>query len=202
MYCDIYADDPDELGGAVVYLATTDFSAISGVNRIYFGPVTTAAAGNPGGGGGGGGGDLPPEEFCVDVAMFVDHGLRAGGVRPGDSIWCMDDAGTPVGLRAITDAVDAVADCLRLTASNGAAVIVSCSAPLWTLNRGLIRARDAEPGDVVMTRVCQRDVLSGLTSVDPLGRRRVRKIHVEGISYAAGVDPAALIYTHNPTYKP
>lgn len=198
----IYADDPDELGGSVGYLATTDFSIISGENRIYFGPVTTAAVGNPGGGGGGGGGDLPPDEFCVDVAMFVGPDKRVGSVEPGDLLWCMDDAGTPQGLRPVCSAAADLALCQCLEAENGASVVVSWSAPLWTLNRGIIRAVQAAPGDVVMTRVCNADLLSPLAGVEKLGWRAVRKIHIQGISYAAGTTPDAMIYTHNPTYKP
>lgn len=198
----IYADDPDELGGSVGYLATTDFSIISGENRIYFGPVTTAAAGNPGGGGGGGAGDLPPADFCVDVAMFVGPDKRAGSVELGDLLWSMDDAGTPQGLRPVCSAEADLALCQCLATENRASVVVSWSAPLWTLNRGIIRAIEAAPGDVVMTRVCNADVLSPLVGVEKLGWRGVRKIHIQGISYAAGTTPDAMIYTHNPTYKP
>ena len=198
----IYADDPDELGGSVGYLATTDFSIISGENRIYFGPVTTAAAGNPGGGGGGAAGDLPPADFCVDVAMFVGPDKRAGSVELGDLLWSMDDAGTPQGLRPVCSAEADLALCQCLATENRASVVVSWSAPLWTLNRGIIRAIEAAPGDVVMTRVCSADVLSPLVGVEKLGWRGVRKIHIQGISYAAGTTPDAMIYTHNPTYKP
>lgn len=198
----IYADDPDELGGSVGYLATTDSSIISGENRIYFGPVTTAAAGNPGGGGGGGAGDLPPADFCVDVAMFVGPDKRAGSVELGDLLWSMDDAGTPQGLRPVCSAEADLALCQCLATENRASVVVSWSAPLWTLNRGIIRAIEAAPGDVVMTRVCNADVLSPLVGVEKLGWRGVRKIHIQGISYAAGTTPDAMIYTHNPTYKP
>lgn len=193
----IYADDPDELGGSVGYLATTDFSIISGENRIYFGPVTTAAAGD-----GGAGGVPPPADFCVDVAMFVGPDKRAGSVELGDLLWSMDDAGTPQGLRPVCSAEADLALCQCLATENRASVVVSWSAPLWTLNRGIIRAIEAAPGDVVMTRVCNADVLSPLVGVEKLGWRGVRKIHIQGISYAAGTTPDAMIYTHNPTYKP
>lgn len=62
----VYADDPNYLGGAVTYLATTNANtATASDGRYYVGKVTTPAngagdtGGGYGGGGGGGGGPLP-----------------------------------------------------------------------------------------------------------------------------------------------
>lgn len=197
----IYADDPDELGGAVVYLATTDFSTVSGANRIYFGPATTAAAGNPGGGGGGGGGDLPPPEYCVQDSMWLRPGLQARDAKVGDQLWCMDDDGNDIGLRPITGITFAEANCIAIV-TRSAGVIVSATAPVWTQNRGFVRAGEVAQGDVVAVRIGNQFDAATVAGVASIGPRLVAKIHVDGVSYAAGLNHHWQVYTHNPTYKP
>lgn len=61
----IYADDPNNDGGAVTYQGTTDVTELAkDDHRYYVGNITTPANGDPdtggsGGGGGGSGGELP-----------------------------------------------------------------------------------------------------------------------------------------------
>lgn len=57
----IYADDPNYLGGSVIYVATQNAADLTAANgRVYFGVITTKASGGGTGTGGGGGGQKLP----------------------------------------------------------------------------------------------------------------------------------------------
>ena len=190
----IYADDPDYAGGAVTYVATTSLTAAIATGRIYFGKLVTPSTGS-------GGTTVPPPEYCVDIAMWLGGALRAGDARRGDDLWCMDDGGRFIGRRAIESLEYAVADCVELRAGH-ARVVVSDTTPLWTTTRGLIRAGVARPGDRVAVRLSGIDAVLALDCVSRVGARPVALIRVGDHSYAAGVEPDAMIYTHNGAQKP
>lgn len=190
----VYADDPDYAGGAVTYVATTSLTAAIATGRIYFGKIITPSSGS-------GGTTVPPSEYCVDRAMWLGGALRAGDARRGDDLWCMDDGGRFIGRRAIESLEYAVADCVELRAGY-ARVVVSETTPLWTATRGLIRAGGARPGDRVAVRLSGIDGVLALDRVSRVGARPVALIRVGDHSYAAGVEPGAMIYTHNGAQKP
>jgi hypothetical protein len=190
----IYAVDPNYVGGAVAWQATTVLTTAMAADNIYLGRFSTQA--------GGGGGYTPPREWCVSAAMMLRSDLCAADARVGDLIDVMDDAGLYLGRMPIESIEFDEADCVELVAEVGARVIVSRSAPVVLMDGPTVRAENVVVGDLIATMEDHVFMLRQVRSVQPAGVRQVAKIHVGGISYAAGVDPRARIYTHNPTYKP
>lgn len=189
----IYADDPNYNGGAVTYQASTSLSSACSPGRIYLGSVRTASSS------GGGGGTFPPGD-CVCVNMFVADGKRAGDLSVGDTLDLMDDDMRDMGRGPVTAYRLGHQPCVELV-TKSARVIVSTSAPVVTKEKGTLKAPDVK-GLTVAVLIDGVYGFETVLDVRDVGARPIARISVGGISYAAGVEPNRLIFTHNIYAKP
>ncbi|WP_160153347.1 hypothetical protein [Microbulbifer sp. ALW1] len=195
----VYCDDPGYAGGAVSYFATTNWAtAQAGVHRRLVDYVTTPADG----GSSSGGGTLPPDE-CVASGMWLRDGLRVDDAMDGDAIDVWDTGDTDAhrgAIEAIRPAVEV--PCVRLITASGAQVECSVSTPVTGPDGG-VRKAPAALG--MLLGVLHGDaplVWERVTEVVPIGPRTVYRLSCGNISFAAGVDPAHRVVTHNIRYKP
>jgi len=190
----LYMDDAAYQGGARTLVATTDGNAVySADGRVFIGSCTVVfpTSGSTGGGGG--------RLECVAFGMYVDADTRAEDARPGHRFDCIDwPSGT---LHPFTRALQAVehsiAPCVRLVTEHGAALVCSVSTPFDLPDGRCVLAPDML-GELVLTDLGVERV----HAVQDAGNRQVCHIHLGGISYAAGEDPAHRIYSHNQFQKP
>ncbi|WP_043316567.1 hypothetical protein [Microbulbifer sp. HZ11] len=195
----VYCDDPGYAGGSVTYYATTNWATARGSTyRRLVDVITTPANG----GSGSGGSVLDPGE-CVCADMWLLDGLQAADARAGDliSVWEPGDQ-LWYGPIKTTKLVEGI-DCVCLVTESGAEVHCSTTAPVTDRDGVVRRAPDTLGTWVGVSHHGSHTVAwERITRVEPIGQRAVCRIKVGGISYAAGVDPAHRIITHNPYYKP
>jgi hypothetical protein len=192
----LYYLDPTYSGGTKTLQVTTSVQTLSsaaGILNLGSCTVTTPASGSGSGGGGSGGGGL-----CVTETMWLREGLQAKDAQLGDEFDCLD---LPRGLdrhrRPLLSFEIGEEPCVRLTADDGCQLECSVSTPFDLPGGGSARAPDMLQRQVITDRG-----MATVQQVEPLGVRRVLRFHLGGVSYAAGVEPTARIYSHNATEKP
>ncbi len=184
----IYCHDAGGTGGTktwLAYLGDATGLLTLGDDVVLAGQVTVPASGSSGGGGTG---------LCVCDHMHVVGDRTAGESQPGDVFDCLD---LPTqGMRKFRRRLLAVererVPCVRITTDAGAVLECSLTTPFDVLDGRTVYAPDMLGEDVVTDWGIET-----VESVEDIGERRVSHIHLGGVSYAAGVDPAHRIYSHN-----
>lgn len=159
--------------------------------------------------GGGGGG-------CPEVGMYVGSGKQVHDVTPGYLLDTLQGdtpdyiSGLPLCEPAEVMQLDySTEECFRLSAENGAEVIISGSTPVATREaiEALAQGQDAaevavyasqiRAGAHVITNVGGGPEWSLLVETQAVGVKRVARLYCGGRNFAAGVKPGKYIYTHN-----
>lgn len=181
----IYCHDPGGTGGVKTYFAATSQLAAmqQGDDVVIAGSVTIPASGSSGGGGGG---------YCVAADMLLRKGLMAGQARWWHWIDCFD------GFRRRRARVRGIprivwTRCVRIVTELGAELDCSESTP-FTVKDGRAVMAPALRGEYVLTDGGWERVVK----VEGIGMLPVARIHVGGLSYAAGRNPSHRIFSHNP----
>lgn len=190
----LYMDDPGHVGGARTLVATTNGNDVySNDGRVYIGTVTVTY---PTSGTSGGGGERIE---CIAFGQFVDAETLVEAARPDHLFDCIDwPGGRTRPFRRPLHSVDyGVAPCVRLVTECGAALVCSVTTPF-----DLPDGRTALAPDMLGEHVLTDAGVERVVNVICAGLQRVAHIHLGGISFAAGEDPAHRIYSHNQTQKP
>jgi hypothetical protein len=198
------------LVGNITYLRDDQFVTedVTFVNGQHFG-VTIQAAPDYSGGSGDSGDPISGD--CPDLEMYVDTVSQVKELKVGDRLVCLNDSFVTTELHLVEAFRESSEECYRITAANGAAVIVSKSTPVPTVEEiARIRAGQTEdkelklyasqiePGMHVITLIDGVEIKdSEVISVENVGVRRVGRVSVGGRNFAAGVDPHKQIFTHN-----
>lgn len=181
----IYCHDPGGTGGTKTYFAAMSQLAAmqQGDDVVIAGSVTIPSSGSSGGGGGG---------YCVVASMWLRKGLMAGQARWWHWLDCFD------GFRRRRARVRGIprivwARCVRIVTELGAELDCSESTP-FTVKDGRAVMAPALRGELVLTDGGWERVVH----VEGIGMLPVARIHVGGLSYAAGRTPTHRIFSHNP----
>lgn len=140
---------------------------------------------------------IDPGDTCPATEMYVRRQLKAGEVKEGMFVkGVTDDWANPVPKKwKVRKNSIHLEHCVRLTAENGAEVIVSVTTPVVLKNGTVVKAPEME-GQEILT-----DVGQGLEwskcHVSPAGYRPVAHIALGGHVFRAGVTPDKWVYTHN-----
>lgn len=184
----IYCHDVGGTGGTktwLAYLGAATGLLTLGDDVVLAGQVVIPSSGTSGGGGTG---------TCVCDDMFIDDSRTAGDARPGDVFDCLDLPTT--GMRKFRRRLHGVeydtVPCVRITTDAGAILECSLTTPFDVPDGRTLNAPDML-GEPVITDWG----IETVTHVEPIGPRPVSHVHLGGISYAAGADPAHRIYSHN-----
>lgn len=184
----IYCHDLGGTGGTKTWLAvagTANALLTLGDDVVLAGQVTIPTSGTSGGGGGG---------YCVCDNMMIDDDTLAGEAPIGYLFDCLD---IPTqGMRKFRRRLQAVeyttVPCVRITTDAGAILECSTTTPFDVLDGRTVYAPDMLGEQVVTDKG-----IENVARVKDIGERRVCHIHLGGVSYAAGADPAHRIYSHN-----
>ncbi|MCX2780428.1 hypothetical protein [Microbulbifer thermotolerans] len=192
----VYVDDPDYSGGSVTYQVTTEiWQLAAGIGRRAIGTITTPTSG--------GGTTEPVNPWCVADGVWLRDGLLAEDCEAGDLLDCWDTGDVDTHLSPI-QAVKSQDDvpCVTITTESGAQVICSRETPV-TDEQGIVYlAQDCLGVHLGVLHEDEPMTWERVIAVECAGLRRVNKISVGGISYAAGVHPQHRVITHNIDYKP
>lgn len=192
----LYYIDPGYTGGTqVLHFSTVpqSLAQLPGILNLGFCTVTTPASGSGGGGGGSGGGG-----YCVTEDMWVREGLQARDAKVGDVFDCLDlPSLTGVHQRPLLSFERALESCVRLHAEDGCQLDCSFTTPFDLPEGGSALAPDMLHRGVVTDRG-----RSKVKKIESLGLCRVIYFHLGGVSFAAGREPMARIYSHNSIEKP
>ena len=190
----LYMDDPAYAGGARTLVATSNGNDVySADGRLYIGSVTVVFPTSGGSSGGGGRID------CIAFGMAIDAHTLVEDARPGHLFDCIDfpSQRTAPFRRRLLAVEHSVAACVRLATEGGAALVCSTSTPFDLPDGRQVWAPEML-GELVLTdRGLER-----VTELTEAGNHKVAHIHLGGISFAAGEDPAYRIYSHNQQQKP
>ena len=189
----LYFDDPAYAGGTPVLNATTNGNDCYAANgRVYAGSVSFTFPTSGTGSGSGVGGT------CVTDDMWVCAGLRAGDALTGDAFDCVDfPSGQGKHVRRLRGVTRASEACVRIGTDEGASLVCSVSTPFDTPDGRTLYAPDMLGEEVLTDHGIER-----VTSLEHVGVRRVCRMHLGGVSYAAGEDATHRVYSHNATSKP
>ena len=189
----VYCDDPFYIGGSVAYHATTNLQTVtSNMGRRLISSIRTTSNG--------GGTTAPDLGECVSVDMYLNGQLKVSDAKVGDVIEVWNGVGmTKAPIQAIKFIDDV--DCVKITAENGCEVIVTLTTPITREDGSTFYAPNAL-GERVYTLTDDGEQWVDVQSVEPIGDRRIARISVGDISFAAGIEPNNRVVTHNATYKP
>ena len=189
----LYYIDPTYSGGTQTLYATTTSSTLrSQIGIVYVGSVTVAYPSSGSGSGSGGSG------LCVADSMWINDAIQARDVLKGDVFDCVDyPTGQGKHQRRLLSCTKGSEQCVRITTDNGCSLVCSVSTPFDTPDGGHYLAPDMK-GKTVLTDMG----LAIVKTVVPVGLRNVVRMHLGGVSYAAGTDGKRRIYSHNSTSKP
>jgi hypothetical protein len=185
----VYCDDPNYAGGAVTYFATTSANVLTANSgRVYIDQIVTPASGA----GPTGGHDGP----CVQVDMFIGGKMAIQAVV-GEELHAMND--DKEFLTARLEGFGGVSNepCVEIKMIGGAVVVVSLKTPITT-DKVKTQACHLLPGDRLACRYGEVISWEPVETVKNVGICPVARLHVFGMSYAAGARKEALVYTHNP----
>ena len=190
----LYYIDPGYAGGTLTLHATTTGNDLrQQLGIVYIGSVVVAfpTSGTSSGGGGGG--------LCVCDDMFIDAETTAREALPGHLFDCLDlpTQGMRKFRRRLHSVEYGTVPCVRVTTDAGAILECSTTTPFDVLDGRTVYAPDML-GEQVVTDWG----IETVARVDDIGEQAVCHIHLGGCSYAAGVDPAHRIYSHNVIAKP
>ena len=126
--------------------------------------------------------------------MWLDDETRAYEAKPGYLADCIDvpTSGLHRFKRRMRGMEMSMQACVRLTTSGGAVLECSSATPFDLPDGGSSTAVDMKGREVVTDQGIEI-----VTDVIDIGDHWVCHQHYGGISYAAGVDPAHRIYSHN-----
>jgi hypothetical protein len=198
----VWRNDPD-LNGGSSYSYSTSIGDALGTGKVYLGAWTTrATAGGSGGGGSGGGGG----EFCVRSSAFVrmtdGRFRRAIDVLRGDQIACLVEGAESWSLDSEFVESNAIEmnECVQLKSASGILLTLALNTPIVT-RQGWDIAANARG---YALPVFDKDGLrwEEIVEVVAVGKQAVAHIVANDCIYGAGDQPGAVIYTHNPEYKP
>ena len=186
----LYYIDPAYSGGTqTLYATTTGNDLRQQLGIVYIGSVVVAFPTSGTGSGSGGGG------LCVADDMFVRESLRAGEAKPGDVFDCVDmPTGQHRHRRPMLGVTRGTEECVRIMTDRGAALVCSISTPFDTVDGRMLLAPQML-GEEVLTD----DGIERVVSVTAVGEHPASRIHLGGVSYAAGEKPMRRIYSHNTT---
>ncbi|NQD37481.1 hypothetical protein HPT27_10620 [Permianibacter sp. IMCC34836] len=198
----VYCTDSDLQGGAVTYVASTDYKAPSqNADRVFVGSITTPADGGGGTGGGSGGGD-----YCVAVTALLPDVAggkpwRAALARAGKDLWVLNDTDDGTVVWPIRSVDFATADCLELETVSGIKLTISTSTPITLKGGEVIRSPECLGREVP---VLDAGVFrwEPVIALRPAGLQMVARVHADQLTYAAGDQPDRYILTHNVNQKP
>lgn len=189
----LYFDDPAYAGGTPVLNATTNGNDCYASNGLVYAgqiSVTFPTSGTSSGSGTGG--------TCVADDMWVCAGLRAGDALTGDAFDCVDfPSGQGKHVRRLIGWTPGEEACVRIVTDGGAVLVCSVSTPFDTPNGRTLYAPEMLGEEVLTDHGIER-----VTAIEHVGVRRVCRMHLGGVSYAAGENPTHRIYSHNATSKP
>ncbi|QFT53548.1 hypothetical protein [Microbulbifer sp. THAF38] len=191
----IYVDDPNYLGGAVTYYATTlVWKLAAGLGRRAVGTITTPDNG--------GGSTVPIDPWCVAEGSWLREGLLVDDCEPGDLVDCWEtgDADTHQAKVVRVEEEPSVL-CVLLTMESGAQVICSRETPVTDRAGRVYWAQDCQGVELGVLHEEQPMTWEVVERVECAGLRTVHKLSVGGKSYAAGLDPQHRVITHNGVYK-
>lgn len=192
----LYYSDPTYAGGTQALQFTTSPQTLSqapGIVNLGNCSVTTPSSGTGGGGGGSGGGG-----YCITEEMWVREGLMARDAKPGSLFDCLDiPSAQGIHQRPLLSFERALEECVRLRTQDGCELDCSTSTPFDLLGGGSAKAPDMQGKLVVTDRG-----ISPVIHIEPLGVHGVIRCHLGGVSFAAGREPRARIYSHNAFEKP
>lgn len=184
----IYCHDLGGTGGTKTWLAvagTANALLTLGDDVVLAGQVTIPTSGTSGGGGGG---------YCVCDNMWIDADTLAGEAPMGHLFDCLDipTQGMRKFRRRLQSVEYTTVPCVRITTDAGAILECSTTTPFDVLDGRTVHAPNMLGEQVVTDKGIEI-----VARVDDIGARRVCHIHLGGVSYAAGADPAHRIYSHN-----
>lgn len=189
----LYFEDPTYSGGTPVLQATTngnDCYVQDGTVFLGSISVTFPTSGSGSGGGAGGGG------WCVTDRMHMRSGLLAGDVRAGDLLDCADwpTRGDARFERPLHSMERAVSECVLMRTDDGCALECSVTTPFDLLDD---HHQTVVAPEMLGQRVLTDMGIATVIEVRPIGIRSVCRMHLGGISFAAGMDATRRIYSHN-----
>ncbi|MFI2810136.1 carbohydrate binding domain-containing protein [Microbulbifer sp. JSM ZJ756] len=191
----VYCDDEGFNGGSVIYGGSQVLSNTKANKaRRLVGIITTPSDG-------GGSTSEPNPDLCVDYDTLLPDGRYLRHLQPGDLVECIDVATGARGLYPLLAMGQGVAECYALQTTEGAEVWQSKSTPMDLPDGTQARTPDML-GQPVYTLRDGVATLSTVSSLQPLGRRRVLKPDLGDRMFFAGVGAAHTIATHNGYYKP
>lgn len=179
----VYALD-NYAGGSPSWYATTSAYSANANDNVYIAGFVTIPSGGTSGGGGTG--------SCVGVRMLLREGLRAQKARPWHWIECWD------GQRRCKRRVRGfpkvyLQPCVWVETEHGAKLQCSTTTP-FTVRDGSVVFAPALFGCMVLTDAGWERVVE----VRDAGIQSVVRLHVGGVSYAAGLSGLHRIFSHNP----
>lgn len=190
----LYYIDPKLSGGTLTLYATTTGNDLrQQLGIVWIGSVSVAFPTTGTGSGSGGGG------LCVADDMWLDADMRAGDVSTGYVCDCVDWAtGAGKHQRSLLGVTRGVEECVRLETDCGAELVCSISTP-FDLPDGRHTFAPHMLGETVLTDWG----LERIARIESVGERPVSRLHLGGVSYAAGEHRTHRIYSHNTsTSKP
>jgi predicted nucleic acid-binding Zn-ribbon protein len=185
----LYYDDANYAGGSRPLHATASAkTAINGRGHVYRGFVQTSS--------GGGGGQIFDPPKCITTRMFVRPHVPARAIRE-NTVVDIADGYVKQGAGKVARVWGGQAQCVRLTASDGAVLECSLTTPFTMPDGGTCLASELATGHHVLTDTGD----CTLVEIEQIGVQSVVYVSVGGKSYAAGLDPASRIYSHNTVKK-
>lgn len=192
----IYCIDPAYAGGVQTWFAAATVQAAmqAGDGVHVAGIITIPPSGTTNDGGNG---NVPPTQYCVDWGTVLPDGRLVREMVPGvDGAWCVNVATGErefVILRGMAFGEEAC----YLLASASSAIIQSTSTPMDLPDGRIVRTPDMR-GELVLPWAGGTEPV---TTLIPVGTRRVCKPDFGNRMFYAGIAPDACLATHNIQFK-
>jgi hypothetical protein len=133
----------------------------------------------------------------VAADAWLDPLRQARDIGPGDIIDVLDWLGTGKALAEVEGARVVWAEAVRLVSTSGIALTCSMSTPITQPDGSVVLA-----GQALGVQVAVDDAdgfrWERIVITEPVGQIEVARIHVHGLTYAAGDAPGRRMFTHNP----
>lgn len=189
----VYYDDRYFEGGSVSFVATGNIQDIAASkHRFYVGSITTATSG------GGTSGGYPE---CLTLDMILDGGVPVCEVPIGHALEAMTDDGEFVARDLLWKGKTRIRPCVEI-ATASASIVCTETTPVNCDRPGGPLPAAALLGQRVMTKINGVKGWQEVVEVRDAGRQPIVRLSWGGVSFAAGRDENALIYTHNGDIKP
>lgn len=161
--------------------------------------ATTPTTGGTGSTGGGG---SYPDPYCVAASMFLDDGTRALAAKAGDEHTTHDPVAEFARTAIVAVGRPVMRPCVKLTTTGGAVLVCSESTPFTHADA----LTDAKEHTSLAPEMLGREVIvdrygvnfiETVAEVVAVGEQLVVPIDFGGLSFPAGQDEDALIFSHN-----